>query len=122
VSEGARSLLDGHIALSLALAQAARYPAVDVLASTSRTMEMVAGEAHLHDARSLRRAMAVLERVKDARALGIESNEPAVRTAIGAEQSLENFLRQGTLRCDPTTTLSRLGAVATLLEHQDADR
>ncbi|MDQ6931058.1 MAG: ATP-binding cassette domain-containing protein, partial [Candidatus Eremiobacteraeota bacterium] len=38
LSDAARSLLDGHIALSSALAHAGRYPAIDVLASASRTM------------------------------------------------------------------------------------
>jgi FliI/YscN family ATPase len=122
VSEGARSLLDGHIALSIALAQAGRFPAVDVLASTSRTMEMVADGAHLHAARAVRRAIAALERVKDARSLGIASEEPAVRAAVAAEDRLEDFLRQGTRGCEPATTLSRLAALAELVEAKGADR
>ena len=122
VSEGARSLLDGHIALSTVLAQAGRFPAVDVLASTSRTMEMVADGAHLRAARAVRGAIAALERVKDARSLGIESEEPAVRAAVAAEDRFEDFLRQGARCSDPETTLARLGALAGLVEAQGADR
>jgi type III secretion protein N (ATPase) len=36
VAEEVRSILDGHIVLSRALAQAAHYPAIDVLGSASR--------------------------------------------------------------------------------------
>ncbi|HEY2554184.1 MAG TPA: EscN/YscN/HrcN family type III secretion system ATPase [Candidatus Cybelea sp.] len=121
VSDGARSLLDGHIALSSALAQAGRFPAVDVLASTSRTMEMVADGTHLHAARTVRRAIAVLERVKDARSLGLESHEPAVRAAVAAEDRLEDFLRQAGC-CDPAETLTRLAALAVSVEAERADR
>ncbi len=42
VSECARSLLDGHMQLSPRLAHAGRFPAIDVLASASRTMNAVA--------------------------------------------------------------------------------
>ncbi len=41
VSDCARALLDGHIELSARLANAGRHPAIDVLGSTSRTMERV---------------------------------------------------------------------------------
>ena len=59
VSEAARSVLDGHVALSVALAQAGWFPAVDVLGSTSRTMDMVASEPHLRDARRLRHTLSL---------------------------------------------------------------
>ena len=39
VSDAARSLLDGHLQLSPRLAAAGRFPAIDVPASASRTME-----------------------------------------------------------------------------------
>ena len=42
VSDAARSLLDGHLQLSPRLAAAGRFPAIDVPASASRTMEAVA--------------------------------------------------------------------------------
>ncbi|HEY6486410.1 MAG TPA: EscN/YscN/HrcN family type III secretion system ATPase [Candidatus Cybelea sp.] len=122
VSEAARSLLDGHIALSTTLARAGRFPAVDVLASTSRTMEMVADGVHLRAARAMRRAIAVLDRVTDARSLGLDSQEPAVRAAVAAEDRLEDFLRQTARRCEPAETLSRLAALADLVEAERADR
>jgi FliI/YscN family ATPase len=122
VSEAARSLLDGHIALSAQLAQAGRFPAVDVLRSTSRTMEMVTSEAHVRHARAVRRTLSLLDRIKDARSLGIEPAENSARAAIAVERPVEDFLRQSRLRCDRAATLAQLARLADLMEHENGDR
>jgi flagellar biosynthesis/type III secretory pathway ATPase len=122
VSEAARSLLDGHITLSHTVAQAGRFPAVDVLSSTSRTMESIASEDHLRCASTVRAAIATLDRVRDARSLGIESEERAVRAAISIEERLETFLRQGRERSEPAITLARLAVLAELAGDERADR
>lgn len=122
VSEAARSLLDGHIALSRRLADAGRFPAVDVPASASRTMGGVADGSHLQAARRVRRALALLDRIDDARALGIEPAERGARIAIAAENSLEAFLRQGRAASPCGATLSELMQLATLLEDDGGDR
>jgi len=122
VSEAARSLLDGHIALSTRLAQSGRFPAVDVLHSTSRTMEDVADERHLRAARRLRQAIALLDRVDDARTLGIEPVDRAGRVAVAAESRIEGFLRQAGGSSASEATLSRLFELAALLEEVDGDR
>ncbi|WP_284619304.1 FliI/YscN family ATPase [Aquabacterium humicola] len=58
VAEEARSILDGHIVLSRALAQAHHYPAIDVLGSASRVFTRVAAPAHRQAASKLRSLMA----------------------------------------------------------------
>ncbi len=122
VSEGARSILDGHIALSTRLAEAGRFPAVDVPASTSRTMEAVVNQFHLSAARKVARALALLDRIEDARALGIDPADRAARIAIAAESRLEAFIRQGRSASDYETTLSQLAQLAALLEGDGGDR
>jgi type III secretion protein N (ATPase) len=58
VAEEVRSILDGHIVLSRQLAQAAHYPAIDVLASASRVFPRVASPEHREAAAQLRRLLA----------------------------------------------------------------
>lgn len=116
VSDAARSLLDGHVALSAQLAQSGRFPAVDVLSSTSRTMPMVACEAHLRHARMVRHVLAVLDRIQDARSLGIDPAESAARAAVAVESKVEKFLRQHRCRCSSVETLSKLAGLAEVAE------
>jgi flagellar biosynthesis/type III secretory pathway ATPase len=113
VSENARSLLDGHLALSSRLAHAGHFPAIDVLASASRTMDAVTSAEHQRAAGLVRVALARLERCADARSLGIDPADPQTRTAIAAEGALERLLRQGP---QPTSTAATLEAL-----HQTAD-
>ena len=58
VAEEVRSILDGHIVLSRALAQAHHYPAIDVLGSASRVFTRVAAREHQEAAGRLRSLMA----------------------------------------------------------------
>jgi len=112
VSDAARSLLDGHVELSAAMAHAGRYPAIDILASTSRTMEHVASNEHVRAARLVRSAIAALAQTADARALGIMPSDPFVLRVLAHEEALEGLLRQGNLPSRPRETLSALHAIA----------
>lgn len=116
VSESARSLLDGHIQLSPKLADAGRYPAIDVCASASRTMGDVTTPQHRLRAARVRSALAALEATADARSLGIEAVDALTRTAVAAEGQIEAFLRQGREASEPAITLSSLAEVADTLD------
>jgi type III secretion protein N (ATPase) len=115
VSVAARSLLDGHVALSMRLADAGRFPAVDVLGSTSRTMESVVAATQVEAARRVRSAIALLDRIEDARSLGIEPVDHFARVAIATEERLGAFLYQGRARADRSETLAMLFEIAELL-------
>jgi ATP synthase in type III secretion protein N len=118
VSDAARALLDGHLVLSDRLAREGRFPALDVVASASRTMKPVVGEEHEQDAARVRAALAILDRTADARSLGIEPVETAAVAAIAAEAHIERFLRTSTAS-KPAATLAALREVADTLEVSD---
>jgi ATP synthase in type III secretion protein N len=116
VSEAARSLLDGHLQLSTDLAQAGRFPAIDILASTSRTMGAVVSAHHFHAALTVRRAIARLNKAEDGRSLGIEPQDEPTQSAIAAEEAIEELLRQGPTKADARETLAMLAATADMVE------
>ena len=117
LSDATRSLLDGHIVLSQALAQAGHYPAIDVLASTSRTMDAVVASGHAAGARSVRAALASLAESSDARAVGMAVQSERLAAAIAVEPALLAFMRQGG-GVAPADTLATLRSVVALLEPQ----
>ncbi len=116
VSENARSLLDGHLQLDPALAAAGRFPAIDVLASASRTMGAVASAAHRRSAQAVRSALARLAATRDLRSLGIEPADARLRADIAAEPSLEAFLCQDEAVSPFEQTLEALHEMADILE------
>ena len=115
VSEAARALLDGHIALALRFAEAGRFPAVDVPASASRTMDGVVQPKHRAAALIVRRALATLERLDDARALGIEPVTGEAAAAVAGEKRIEAFVRQDQRATASRAMLEELDAIAGLL-------
>jgi len=96
VAEEVRSILDGHIVLSRHLAQAAHYPAIDVLASASRVFTRVADAAHREAAGRLRALMArhkeieFLLRVGEYRA----GSDPLADRAIERMPAIRGLLTQ----------------------------
>ncbi len=115
LSDATRSLLDGHIVLSSALARAGHYPAIDVLASTSRTMEAVVSPEHSAGARAVRAALAMLAESSDARAVGMAAASERLTLAVAAEPALHAFMRRGG-EVAAAETLATLRSVAALLE------
>jgi ATP synthase in type III secretion protein N len=119
VSEASRALLDGHIALSVRLAETGRFPAVAVPASVSRTMDAVAGDAHVRAALRVRRTIALLDRLDEVRALGIDPAGRGAAAAIAAELRLEDFLRQGRQPAQSAAMLCDLFALAGLVSDDE---
>jgi type III secretion protein N (ATPase) len=64
VADETRSILDGHIILSRKLGAMNHFPAIDILASTSRVMSAVVTDGHRSAAGSLREMMARYDEVE----------------------------------------------------------
>ncbi len=116
ISEAARSLLDGHITLSSRLAQAGQFPAIDILASVSRTMGAVASVEHREAAARLRKALSLVEKYADARALGIPIVDLDAQRAEAAKAAIGEFLCQRESGVPWPQTLAELAAIADTLE------
>lgn len=98
IADETRSILDGHIILSRDLASANHFPAVDVLASASRVMSMIAGAEHLKTAGRLRELMAAYKRSEILIKIGEykKGADPIIDQALDKWPRIMQFLRQGT--------------------------
>jgi flagellum-specific ATP synthase len=94
--DAVRSLLDGHVVLSRALATEGWYPPVEVLDSISRLMPAVAAPEHREQAALLRRLMAVYARSEDLVRIGAykPGSDPDLDRALRAREPLRAFLTQ----------------------------
>jgi flagellar biosynthesis/type III secretory pathway ATPase len=97
VADATRSILDGHVALSRRIAERNRFPAVDVLASTSRVMRAVSTPEHMAWAGKVREWMATYAQAEDLINIGayVKGASPKIDQAIHVHDRIEAFLRQG---------------------------
>jgi type III secretion protein N (ATPase) len=96
IADEIRGILDGHIVLSRTLAVRNHWPAIDVLASLSRSMNAVTDGAHQAAAGRVREVLATYERQRDLIALGAYRRGSDARTddALARIDGIEGFLRQ----------------------------
>ncbi|TXC72437.1 FliI/YscN family ATPase [Sphingomonas ginsenosidivorax] len=96
VVDSARSILDGHIVLSRALAEQGVYPAIDIGPSVSRVMTDIVGPEHARAARVLRRHLATYEQNRDLVLMGAyrPGADPAIDAAIACHPAVMEFIRQ----------------------------
>ncbi|MBP9003538.1 MAG: FliI/YscN family ATPase [Candidatus Hydrogenedentes bacterium] len=97
VGDAVRSILDGHVALSRALASRGHYPAIDVLESISRSMIDVVSEEHMELATRMRRHLAVYRDAEDLINIGAyaQGSNPDIDEAIRLNPTIRAFLVQG---------------------------
>lgn len=111
VADETRSILDGHIVLSRALAGAGHYPAIDVGQSVSRVMSNISREGHIEAARKLREVLATYEAQKDLILIGAykKGSDPRTDYALSKLDSVNSFLQQGTHeRTNASTAIAQL--------------
>ncbi|MGY6499374.1 MAG: FliI/YscN family ATPase [Acidimicrobiales bacterium] len=122
IGDAARSILDGHIALSRRLASAGHFPTIDVLESISRVAPAVTDADQQALAAATRRLLAAHRDAKDLIEIGAyqPGTNPVVDEAVVRHDDISRFLQQGMDERSPrgdawaqlATVLGMDGAVA----------
>lgn len=96
VADAARSILDGHIVLSRALAARNHFPAIDLLHSTSRVMRDIVSPEHREAAGLLLELVARYRQSEDLILVGAykEGANKALDQAVHAQDAINAYLRQ----------------------------
>jgi FliI/YscN family ATPase len=96
VADAVRAILDGHIVLSRELGARNHYPAIDVLASISRTMPDVTRVEHRLKAGQVREWMSAIRETEDLVSVGayVAGSNPRVDDALARRERIDAFLRQ----------------------------
>ena len=96
ICDAVRGILDGHVILSRALAQAGHYPAIDILQSISRLTGTLASPDQKKAQQAVREALAAYSRAEDLINLGAYAagSNPQLDRAIQHRPRLNEFLRQ----------------------------
>ena len=96
ISDAMRSILDGHIVLSRELAARTIYPAIDVLASTSRVMTDVASEEHLKVASRFKEVLATYRQSEDLINIGAykKGSNSGIDYAVEHIDQMQQFIKQ----------------------------
>jgi len=97
IADAVRSILDGHIVLSRALAAANHFPAIDLLQSVSRVMPDVVDANHYTAASALRDILSTYRDAEDLINIGayVPGSNPRVDLALSKIEAVRHFLRQG---------------------------
>ena len=98
IADHSRSILDGHIVLSRALAARNHYPAIDVPHSVSRLMTNLVTDEHKGAAGKLREVLARYSEAEDLINIGayVKGSNPKIDYAISKIEQVNGFLKQGT--------------------------
>jgi flagellum-specific ATP synthase len=96
IADSARAILDGHVVLSRALADAGHYPAIDIEASISRAMTSLIDAQQFQSVRRFKQVLSRYQRNKDLIAVGAyrPGADPQIDQAIALYPRVEAFLQQ----------------------------
>lgn len=97
IGDHVRSILDGHICLSRALADAGHYPAIDIEKSISRVATSVLDKAILQHAMKFKQLYSIYVQNKDLINVGMyqAGADKLLDTAIKLIEPIKHFLQQG---------------------------
>jgi flagellum-specific ATP synthase len=125
ISDAARGILDGHIALSRKLAGRGHYPAIDLQESISRVADAVCDEHHIAARRVILKLNAAYAEAEELINIGAyaRGSNPVCDAAIVLKPAIDAFVQQTSFQADsyPHTckALLELGARA---QHELAQR
>lgn len=114
IADAVRSILDGHIVLSRAIAAQNHFPAIDVLASVSRVMSAVVPKEHMDANRKLRALMAVYKDAEDLIHIGayVKGSSQKIDEAVQKIDAINDFLCQGVFEVQTfEETIARLEGI-----------
>jgi flagellum-specific ATP synthase len=103
IADAARAILDGHIVLSRALAEAGHFPAIDIEQSASRVMHNVVPKLHFEMARRFRAINSRYEKGRDLVQIGayVGGSDPALDESIRLHDAMADFLQQDMFIASP---------------------
>jgi flagellum-specific ATP synthase len=133
VADSVRSILDGHIVLSRALAAKNHYPAIDIMNSASRIMREITHTRHIELAGRARNVLATYTEAEDLINIGAyaKGSNPKIDFAVSKIDSINSFLCQGYDETTPLKeTIESLGMLlserkddtGTRLDRRETDR
>jgi flagellum-specific ATP synthase len=96
IADAVRSILDGHVVLTRALAHAGHYPSIDVLQSVSRLIGEIVSPEVRTAGQQLRAALAAYREKEDLISIGAyqRGSDPLVDVALALRPKIDAFLRQ----------------------------
>ena len=97
IADAIRAIVDGHIYLSRDIAEKGLFPAIDLLASTSRVMVDVVDQKHLDLNLIMRRTLATYREAEDLINIGayVQGSNPEIDYAITKNPLIKEFIQQG---------------------------
>jgi type III secretion protein N (ATPase) len=103
IAEEVRSILDGHLVLSRAIAAKNRYPAIDVLGSLSRVMNDIVPRAQIQQAGHIRTLLSRYQEIETLLRIGEykAGSDPVADEAIEKNEALDAFLSQSVTLTEP---------------------
>ena len=103
VADAARGILDGHIVLDRKIAQAGRFPAIDVLDSVSRVAPEITAPNHQRARQSITSLLAEYRDVEELIRIGAYApgSSPITDTAVEYRERIEAILRQHATEISP---------------------
>lgn len=116
VADSVRAILDGHVVLDRRIAEAGRFPAVDVLRSVSRTVPGCLSPSEREVALGARAVLARWQEVADLVRVGAwkPGADPETDRAVRLAPRIEDLLRQG--RDEAADSAATFAALARLLD------